>query len=91
MEFKGTKEGWCSDYNGVQTNSGNKICTMVEGTKTSIEVNANISIMAASTDMLRALQWLIDPLTGLVADFVEHEIGSEKAYAIEQAIEKALK
>jgi hypothetical protein len=34
-----------------------------------------------------ALESLIDPLTGLVLDSVAHYIGSDKAYAIEQALQ----
>ncbi len=55
------------------------------------ECKANAKLIAAAPDLLKALQVLIDPFTGLVVDFVAHEIGKENAFAIEQAIEKALK
>lgn len=54
-------------------------------------IMSNAYLMAAAPDMLEALQGLIDPITGLVADFIANELGAEKAYAIEQAIEKAIK
>lgn len=47
--------------------------------------------LKSSSDLLEALQSLIDPLTGLVYDSVSLHIGIENAYQIEQAIEKALK
>jgi hypothetical protein len=54
------------------------------------ESEANAKLIAAAPDLLEALEILIDPVTGLCADHVAHYIGNDKAYKIEQAINKAL-
>jgi K+/H+ antiporter YhaU regulatory subunit KhtT len=70
----------CSGYS-------NMICKVFGDSKE--EAEANAKLIAAAPDLLEALENLIDPMTGLVADHVAHYIGSEKAHKIEQAIEKA--
>ena len=67
---------------------GGSICHI---TNWPTEADHNANGIAAFPDMLSALQGLIDPTTGLVFDQVAHLIGAEEAYAIESAIEKALK
>jgi hypothetical protein len=63
---------------------GNLICESIFRKK-------DASLIAAAPDMLEALRGLIDPITGLVSDFIAQEIGLKKAYEIEHAIEKAQK
>ena len=52
---------------------------------------ADAKLIAAAPNLLEACKLIIDQLTGLVYDGVSKQIGSEQAYKIEQAIEKALK
>ena len=99
-EFKGTQGEWQCRGNeyGYNTsvftdNSQNKnphrvICTSKVNDQE--QSNANLQLTSAAPDMLKALLSLIDPLTGMVLDFIANDIGKEKAYAIEQAINKAL-
>jgi hypothetical protein len=97
-EFKGTKGKWkaenlkgyprFSDKPKVVNEDGRLIAEMGGGDITRVEANAKL--IAAAPELLEALQSLIDPLTGMVVDFIAQEIGSAKAYAIEKSINKSL-
>jgi len=104
MEKKFEQGEWrkifTSDMKRAIRNEGGIICTLIKPHKYSgqderydreLEENkATQALLHAAPDLLEALEGVIDPTTGLVADFIAHEIGKEKAYIIEQAIEKAL-
>jgi len=101
-EFKGTKGDWSvgktkhsnKEFKGghiyVDANTHNQMIEVNFSPSSQIEALANAKLISASPDMLKALLSVIDPLTGMVSDFIANDIGKEKAYAIEQSINKAL-
>ena len=50
----------------------------------------NAKLIAAAPLLLEALQELIDPLTGLTLDSINHHMGADVSDKIEQAINKAV-
>jgi len=47
-------------------------------------------VREAAPQLLKALECIIDPLTGMVCNHVANYIGTSKSYQIERAINKAL-
>ena len=86
MEFKGTKGEWVKNNTGseVETLAGDRICTLIQGIKTSNEQKANAKLIAAAPDLLSNLIRCVDRLD---------ENGLGQMYAVKrakEAINKAL-